>query len=88
MREDQRNRLRMFVVDEFRQLLRVNLLQNIEAGIFAAHRFGKAIDNLFRDFRAECLVEHLFCIVESAAHDAIVRHVHLIKLFEQGFGVV
>ncbi len=88
MGEDQRDGLRMFVVDEFGELLRVDFLQNVEVGIFAAERLREAVDHLLADFGAERLVQHFLGVVEAAAHDKIVRHVHLIKLFEKNFGMV
>ena len=87
MREHQRNRLRMFVMDELRELLRVCFLKHIEAGHLAGNLVSDLIQQTRGRFGAERALQHLPRVVDSAFHDILLRDHHLVELFENGFGL-
>ena len=52
MREDQRDGLRMLVVDELGELLGIGLLNRVEGGGVGAERLGEAVEQALGVFRA------------------------------------
>ncbi len=72
----------MFVVNEFRKLLRIGLLQHVETGGVVAERFLQPVHQPFRKLRAEGTDQHFLCVFRAALDDERLRHRHLMELFE------
>ncbi len=88
MREDQRDGLRVLVVDELGELLRIGFLQRVEIGQFRAQRLHQPVHQFSRVLRPERAHEHLFRVVDAALEHVIVGHRHLVELFENSFSLV
>src|SRR5579862_959824 len=86
MRQNQRDRLRMFIMNELRQLLRIGLLQRVEVDGFVADGLHQLVEDLLRVFRPEGVHQHLARIIDTALHHIVVRDGHLVELFEHAFG--
>ncbi len=88
MRENQRDGLRMLVVNEFRQLLRVGLLQRVEAGQLRSQRLHQPVYQSFGMLRAKGRHQHFLGVIDAALEHVLAGHGHLVELFENGLGLV
>ncbi len=89
MRQDQRDGLRMLVVDEFGELLRIGLLQRVETGQLGAQRLHQPVHQLAARARGRTRVISIFLrVVDAALEHVVVRHRHLVELFENALGLV
>jgi hypothetical protein len=83
MRQHERDGLRMFVVDESGKLLRIGFLKDVEVTYSPPIIMTRRSIELLARVRPEGRSQHFLGVVEAAAHDEIVRHVHLVELFER-----
>ena len=88
VREDQRDGLRMLVVDELGELLRIGFLQRVEAGQLRAQRLHQPVHQFSGVLRAEGVHEHFLRIVDAALEHVVVGHRHLVELFENALGLI
>ena len=88
VREHQRDGLRMFVVDELGQLLRIGLLNRVEGGGVGAQRFGEPVEQALGMVRVEGAQQQFAGIVDTAARHVIAGRGDLVKFFEDGLGLL
>src|SRR5262245_32236575 len=77
----------MFIVDKLRELLRVRLLKDIEAGGFVRDGLADSVDQSVRSLRAKGVDQHFTSVVDAALHDVLLRDDHLIELFQDRFSL-
>ena len=88
MGEDERHHLRMLVVDEPGELLRVSLLQGIDAGESGAQRFDQPVEHPGGSLLSEGAHEQLACVFQSPLEHVVVGHGHVEELLQDQFGLL
>jgi len=98
MREYERDRLRMLVLNQLGELLRIGFTEMIEFETGPPDGFGQPLEKLFRRGRAVGFGQHLFGVIEAALdvellgiglqHEVLENLFHLFRsdAFESGNG--
>ena len=86
--EHQRDGLRVFVVNELRQLLGVGFLNRVEGSRLRPQRLGQAVQHPFGDIRSERAQQQLPGEIDAAARDVIAREGQLMELLEHALRLV
>ena len=80
MREHQGDGLRMLVVDEFGELLRIGFLNRVERGGVGAERFGQPVEQPLRGVRLEGAHEQFAGVIDAAARHVIAGGGDVVEL--------
>src|SRR5688572_21350124 len=86
MRQDQGNRLWVFVLNELRELNRVQPIDGIE-GVRTGIARTEAFHDALRRARAQSPQDDLLRVVDTALGDKAVRHESLIEVLSSLFGL-
>ena len=84
MREDQRDGLRVLVVDELGELLRIGLLDGVEGGGVGAQRLGEAVEQALGVLRLEGLHEQLAREIDAAARHVVAGVGDVVEFVQHG----
>ena len=83
VRKHQRDGLRMLVVNELGELLRIGLLDGVEGSGFGAQRFGQAVQHALGHIGTERPHQQLAGVFDAAARDVIAGRRKVVEFVEQ-----